>query len=1037
MPTPLAVRALVKPARGFATRGAPRIHAPARRGLLGGLLTASLVVGLLVSIPAIAASPAAASPSGGVLILATSVNGGMSSLEALAAAADGYAVTIESASAWESLTTPQFENYNAIVLGDPSTASSCASSPSTSLSAATGSYQTTWSSAVSGNVLVAGAAPAFAAEGNSNVPGANAFLEAAIKYAAEGNTTGLYVSLDCYYSTASSGTAVSFLSDIDGGGFAVQGDGGGSCSNSGTLNVPVLDYAGIQDLDNLDLASWPCAVQESFTSYPSATAPLAIDRGVSSSFTTADGMSGQPYILVSNPSVPTYIAPGGAIEGNASYGLSNDDAPGLTPPVTANGVNTETGDYSSSYSDLSIPTYGPALGFTRSYDAKLAQQESISATPGPLGYGWEDTDQPFLSYGSLPGAFYTLDGNRTDTLNGTGLRSTQIYYPQAEYFSGGNLYIADTDDNRVLEVPGASGTQWGISMVGGDVYTIAGNLDGVAGDNGSSTTPVLNTSSYLNAPTGLYMDSSGNLYIADANNCRVVELAGSSWNTWGNAGISVQANDVFTVVGEPGTCGWTGNNTRDTSTLLKQPTGVVVENGNLVIDDSGNNRVIEVYGNTSYPTVLGVTMTTQYDTYAVAGNVLGCSANGKAAVGNGLDLPTSITFDGSKNLMIADSANNRVMEVPNANGTFWGISMTAGKIYDIVGNVSCTAGHTGDNGVGTSSYLSGPNFVDFQSNNLYISDTNNNRIQEMPWSSQTQWNISMTKNDVYTIAGNANGAGGYAGDGTLAYGSSVRLDEPGGLWVDNNANLDISDSLNNVIRQVSSSSPWYISTYIGTGGGLQTGGNQAPATGAALSYPGQVAIDSAGNVYIADTLNNRIQEIAATNHTQFGIPMTAGYDYTIAGLANGVGGNSTDTGPATSSALDQPYGVAVDAAGDLFIADTGSCRVREVPAISGTYFGRAMTDGDIYTIAGVNGTCGSTGNGGIGTSAELYDPKGITLDAAGDVVVADYYSNEVQRRRGKPTHPVGCDHEQHGLHLRRGRNGHCRYRWQLGPGHLR
>ena len=238
MPTPLAVRALVKPARGFATRGAPRIHAPARRGLLGGLLTASLVVGLLVSIPAIAASPAAASPSGGVLILATSVNGGMSSLEALAAAADGYAVTIESASAWESLTTPQFENYNAIVLGDPSTASSCASSPSTSLSAATGSYQTTWSSAVSGNVLVAGAAPAFAAEGNSNVPGANAFLEAAIKYAAEGNTTGLYVSLDCYYSTASSGTAVSFLSDIDGGGFAVQGDGGGSCSNWGLPMFP-------------------------------------------------------------------------------------------------------------------------------------------------------------------------------------------------------------------------------------------------------------------------------------------------------------------------------------------------------------------------------------------------------------------------------------------------------------------------------------------------------------------------------------------------------------------------------------------------------------------------------------------------------------------------------------------------------------------------------------------------------------------------------------------------------------------------------
>ena len=160
-------------------------------------------------------------------------------------------------------------------------------------------------------------------------------------------------------------------------------------------------------------------------------------------------------------------------------------------------------------------------------------------------------------------------------------------------------------------------------------------------------------------------------------------------------------------------------------------------------------------------------------------------------------------------------------------------------------------------------------------------------------------------------------------------------------------------------------------------------------------FPGQVAIDSAGNVYIADTLNNRIQEIAATDRTQFGIPMTAGYDYTIAGLANGVGGDSADPARRRQPRWTSRMEWRSRRRGRPFHRRHGKLRVREVPAISGTYFGRAMTDGDIYTIAGVNGTCGSTGNGGIGTSAELYDPKGITLDAAGDVVVADYYSNEV------------------------------------------
>jgi hypothetical protein len=127
-------------------------------------------------------------------------------------------------------------------------------------------------------------------------------------------------------------------------------------------------------------------------------------------------------------------------------------------------------------------------------------------------------------------------------------------------------------------------------------------------------------------------------------------------------------------------------------------------------------------------------------------------------------------------------------------------------------------------------------------------------------------------------------------------------------------------------------------------------GDGGPATGAELNFPVGVAVDDAGNLVLADQFNNRVRVAAARTGTFYGQAMTAGDIYTVAG--DGSAGFSGDGGPATQAELRDPFGVAVDGAGNLVLADVGNSRVRVVASSTGTFYGRAMTAGDIYTVAG-------------------------------------------------------------------------------------
>ena len=162
---------------------------------------------------------------------------------------------------------------------------------------------------------------------------------------------------------------------------------------------------------------------------------------------------------------------------------------------------------------------------------------------------------------------------------------------------------------------------------------------------------------------------------------------------------------------------------------------------------------------------------------------------------------------------------------------------------------------------------------------------------------------------------------------------------------------------------------------------------------AELNDPGSVRSDGDGNLLIADTGDNQIRVVAGTTGTQYGVAMTRGDIYTIAG--NGTQGSSGDDGAATSAELDGPQSAILDRYGNVVIADTGNNRVRVVAESTGTFYDIAMTQGDIYTVAGT-GTAGYNGDATTATGAELDAPVGLALDQTGNIVVADSKNDRVR-----------------------------------------
>jgi trimeric autotransporter adhesin len=510
------------------------------------------------------------------------------------------------------------------------------------------------------------------------------------------------------------------------------------------------------------------------------------------------------------------------------------------------------------------------------------------------------------------GVITTIAGNGTGGFSGDGGKATsaQLSTASVAMDSTGNLYIADSENHRIRKVAPT-----------GLIATVAGNgTNGFSGDGSKAT------SAQLNWPTSVATDSAGNLYFIDKLNHRVRKMT--------PAGV------INTIAGN-GTIGYSGDNGQATFAQLNLPYGIAVDTaGNLYISDGENHRIRKV-------TPAGMITT-------VAGNgIKGFSGDGGKATSAQLNKPAGVVVDSADNLYIADTKNFCIRKVT-----------PAGLITTIAGgNGNERALFGSDSGQAASAKLCNPSGVSADSaGNLYIADTKNFRIRKI-----TPAGV------ITTVAGN--GFYGYGGDGSLA--TSAQLAVPQGVAVDSTGNLYIADIDNNCIRKVTSAG------LITTVDGTQKGGfsrllhflKELP-TGDRIKIRGEgpqgVAVDSAGNLYIADTFDYRIRKVTP-----------AGKITTIAG--NGEKGYSGDGGKATSARLGPPSGVAVDSAGNIYIADTHNARIRKV-----------TRTGVITTIAG-NGNHGYSGDGGQAASAQLSWPHSVAVDSSGNLYIADTQNNRIRK----------------------------------------
>ncbi len=293
-----------------------------------------------------------------------------------------------------------------------------------------------------------------------------------------------------------------------------------------------------------------------------------------------------------------------------------------------------------------------------------------------------------------------------------------------------------------------------------------------------------------------------------------------------------------------------------------------------------------------------------------------------------LALPGGIAFDSQGNMYIADSENNVVRKVSGGN-----ITTFAG---------TGTAGYSGDKGPATAAELFNPTGVAVDSKgNVYIADANNQVVR-----------MVAPSGTITTFAGN--NVAGYEGDTGAA--NQAELNVPVAVAVDTANNVYIADANNNAIRVVN------------TSGVINTVGN----TGSYLNHPDGVAVDAAGDLFVADTGNELVVEFAAGT-----------YNYSVI-AGNGIPGFSGDNGPAVNAEVLDPKGVAVDAQGYLYIADTINGRIRKVGL-----------DGTITTIAGT-GIPSYSGDGGVAAAAQLFFPASVTLDPSGNLYITDTYNSVIR-----------------------------------------
>ncbi len=676
----------------------------------------------------------------------------------------------------------------------------------------------------------------------------------------------------------------------------------------------------------------------------------------------------------------------------------------------------------------------------------------------------DNTNQRVRKVTASTGVITTIAGTGTAGFSGDGGPGTAAQLSNVQNVAvdkDGNVYISDFGNNRVRKVAASDGV----------ISTIAGTgTAGFSGDNGPAN------AAQLSSPNNVSVDAQGNIYICDAGNSRIRKI--------------VAATSVINTIVGTGVASFGGDGGLATAAQVNVPIGAVVDGaGNLYFSDRNNQRVRRVNASDGI-----------INTIAGSGTA-GFNGDGVAALAARLNFPTGLALDPAGNLFIGDRDNSRLRRLvvalttdavaptvaitaPTTNPTFtatsaalnlsgtatdngvvsqvrwsndrggsgvalgtstWaitGVALQAGlnnitvTAWDANGNMGSAQlavtfnaaqiiltlagtgviGATGDGAAATAARLYFPSAVAVdRQGNTYVCDTQNHRVRKIA-----------PNGTVTAFAGS--GALGSSGDGGLA--TAAAMNEPLGIAVDAAGNVYIADSQNNRVRIVTPDGR--INTFAGNGED-SFGGDDGPAKDAALNYPTGVAVDATGNVFIADFGNNRVRRVNASDSkittiagngsvgftpdgamakeallnapagvavdgagnvyfTDYGnrrvrrVAASNGVLTTIAGT--GTNGYNGDAIPASTAQLNFPFHLAVDAAGDLYLADQLNHRIRKV----------TISTGVITTVAGI-GTAGASGDGGAPTSAQLSVPAAVALDAAGNLYIADASNHRVRRTR--------------------------------------
>jgi sugar lactone lactonase YvrE len=500
----------------------------------------------------------------------------------------------------------------------------------------------------------------------------------------------------------------------------------------------------------------------------------------------------------------------------------------------------------------------------------------------------------------------------------------------------GNLYIADSGNNVIREVNGATGI---ITTVAG--MAVSGVLTSTySGDGGPAT------SAQLNQPTSILFDAAGNLYFTDTGHGAIRK-------------VDMTTGIITTVAGDGQLCGGR-DGAVGTSASLCWPEGMASDNaGDFYIAEIEGGRVRELLAAAAPPTTQATapTFSVSGGTYAspqtvtISSNIPGASiyltADGSTPVpfySSGYSLPINIT--GPVTLKAIAVAPGFLAS--NVASATYSITSSSPVITTVAGNG--TSGLYGVGGPALSAEFGLPVSIAVDApGNIYVSDFQNKVV----------WKVAASNGIASIYAGT--GTAGYTGDGGAA--TDATLSDPQGLALDSAGNLYIADPVNESVRKVTASTG-VISTVVGP--------TSRPTGGSNFStiFPSGVAVDSAGNLYVADVAANTVWKLTAANGS-----FTA-----VAG--SGPYGSAGDGGPATAASLAAPSGVAVDPLGNLFIATYAV--VRKVTAATGI----------ISTVAGVQDLPGSTGDGGLATSA-LVIPQFLSLDSGGNLYIGSW-GNEIR-----------------------------------------